>query len=82
MDKNRINQLKSLKNIVCIVLVIFYIAGMLCMFLNNFPLGFPLFTLSTLGGMGVLYYIKRQEEKAALEKLAKENGDDTHENEA
>jgi len=82
LDKNRINQLKSMKNIMCIVLVILYAAGLLCMFLNNFPAGFLLFTVSTLGGMGMLYYMKKLEEKAALEKMMAEDGDDTNENEA
>ena len=74
------NKLK-LRNIICIVLVVLYFIGLLCMFLNQLGAGLSLWGISTVGGFFALYYIRTSEEKAASEKKAKD-GDDDHANEA
>lgn len=68
------NENKSLKirNILSIALVVLYAAGMLCMFLNAMQLGLLLWTLSTAGGLAVMYRLKAEEKKAAeAERLRK-----------
>lgn len=70
----------NLRNIVCIALVVLYVAGLLCMFLNQLGAGIALWAISTVGGMAALYHIRNAEEKEAAKK--EKDGDDDHANEA
>lgn len=65
---------QKIRNIICIVLVIFYVAGLLCMFLNQLGPGIALWALSTVGGLGALFHIRNAEEKEAAQKA--QDGDD------
>ncbi len=67
------------RNIICIVLVICYFAGLICMFVNQLGIGLALWALSTVGGMAALYHIRNAEEKEAAKKQAE---DDSNANEA
>lgn len=62
MNKQRI------RNIICIALVVCYIAGLLCMFLNALAAGLALWALSTIGGVAALFHIRNAEEKTAAQK--------------
>ena len=69
------------KSILCIVLIVCYTVGMVCMFVNAFPIGLALWAVSLVGGLAVLYRIRVEENKAAeAERLRKaaegEDGDD------
>ena len=69
------------KSILCIVLIVCYAVGMICMFVNAFPIGLALWAVSLVGGLAVLYRIRVEENKAAeAERLRKtaegEDGDD------
>lgn len=69
------------RNVICIALVVCYVAGLLCMFLNQLNAGLALWAISTVGGFFALYHIRSAEEKAEAQKEAK-NGEDDHANEA
>ena len=69
------------RNVICIGLVVCYVAGLLCMFLNQLLAGLSLWAISTVGGLIALYHIRNHEEKEAAEKEVKD-GDDNHANEA
>ena len=67
------------KSILCIVLIVCYAVGMVCMFVNAFPIGLALWAVSLVGGLAVLYRIRVEKNKAAeAERLKKagEDGDD------
>ena len=72
MDKNRATRLRS---ILCIALAGSYLAGILCMFLNAFPIGVALWVVSTVGGFAMLYHIRNKEEKEAAAREAEKNKD-------
>ena len=54
------------KSILCIVLIVCYAVGMVCMFVNAFPIGLALWAVSLVGGLAVLYRIHVEENKAAF----------------
>lgn len=58
-------QLFSAKSILCMVLVLLYAAGMVCLILNQVEIGMLLWTLSLLGSAAVLYHFKRKRDQAA-----------------
>lgn len=58
-------QLFSAKSILCIVLILMYAAGMVCLILNKVELGMLLWTISLLGSLAVLYHFKRKRDQAA-----------------
>lgn len=72
---------QKLRNIICIVLVVCYFAGLLCMFMNRLGAGLGLWAISTVGGLIALFHIRNGEEKEAAAKEAKDGNDD-HANEA
>lgn len=72
MNKNRTAQLR---NILCLVLAGSYIVGLVCMFLNAFPIGVALWVVSTVGGLAMLYHIRSKEEKEAAAREAEKNED-------
>ena len=64
---------KRIRAIICLVLVICYAIGMLCMFIDAFAIGVALWAVSLVGGFAVLYSIKTAERKAAeAERIRKE----------
>ncbi|MGN0803175.1 MAG: hypothetical protein ACI4MF_11320 [Candidatus Faecivicinus sp.] len=65
MNKQRI------RNVICIVLVVCYVSGLLCMFLNALEAGLALWVVSTVGGMVALFHIRNGEEKAAAKEAAR-----------
>ena len=56
-------QLFSAKNILCMVLILLYAAGMLCLMFNAVDVGMLLWTVSLLGSIAVLYinHVKRKQ---------------------
>ena len=70
---------KRVRSIVCLALIACYVIGMLCMFIDAFPIGVALWAVSLVGGLAVLYSIKNAERKAEEEerlKKAAEGGDE------
>lgn len=59
------------KTVACLVLTVMYFAGLVLMLCGNMQAGGLLWAVSTVSGMGVLYYIKKQE-KAAQEAAEEE----------
>ena len=49
---------------VSLILVGLYAAGLVCMFTNAFRTGLILWVVSTLGGIGLLYWIRTMEQRA------------------
>lgn len=68
MNKQRI------RNVICIVLVVCYVSGLLCMFLNALEAGLALWAVSTVGGMVALFHIRNAVEKAAAKEAAEKAG--------
>ena len=68
------NHNRYIRSIVCIVLIVLYIAGLLCMFFSAPSQGIALWVLSTVGGLFALYYIRSKEEKDAAQD-AQHSGD-------
>jgi len=62
------------KTIACLVLTVMYFAGLVLMLCGNLQSGGLLWGISTVAGMGVLYYINKRE-KAAREAEEQEKGD-------
>jgi len=52
------------RTIACLVLTVMYAVGLVLMLAKQMELGLLLWGVSTVGGMGVLYYIKKQEKAA------------------
>ncbi|MBQ3223144.1 MAG: hypothetical protein IJB41_05990 [Clostridia bacterium] len=59
--------------IACLVLTVMYAAGLVLMLAKQMEAGLLLWGVSTVGGMGVLYYIKKQEQ--AAKDAAEEEGE-------
>ena len=68
--------LRKLRAAVALTLVALYIAGLIAMLAGNVRLASILWVVSTLGGIGLLYWMhtvtKRKEEAAKAESEAKE----------
>jgi len=75
MNKNMYKQLRS---ILCIALVVCYLAGLMCLFFGAAQAGIALWVVSTLGGIITLYFIREKEAKEAeqAENQNKQDGDD------
>lgn len=52
-----------MKSILCLVLILLYAAGMICLILNAFTLGMFLWTVSLLGSIAVLYIHRVNKER-------------------
>ncbi|MEE1199378.1 MAG: hypothetical protein U0L09_01885 [Christensenellales bacterium] len=72
---------RSPRSIISLILVICYGAGLLCMLLNAFPIGLALWSISTIGGLAVMYHLRVEENKKAeaerLRKIAENDGDES-----
>lgn len=55
---------RGLRAAVSLILVALYAAGLVCMFTNAFRTGVILWVVSTLGGIGLLYWIRTMEQRA------------------
>lgn len=62
------------RTIVCLVLTVMYALGLVLMLAKQMDLGLLLWGVSTVGGMGVLYYINKKE-KAAKQAAEQEEGE-------
>ena len=73
MNKNNPEGLKAIRTAVCLVLVIMYFLGLVFMMTGLFYAGMTLWALSTIGGIGLLYYIRTTEKtQKAVEEALKE----------
>ena len=55
-----------------LLIVVLYVAGLAAMFMGNVRLGIDLWVVSTLGGIGLLYWIHVMKKRAEdAEKIAK-----------
>lgn len=70
MDRNMV------RNIVCIVLVALYFAGLVCMFCGQLTVGIALWAVSTVGGFAALYHIRNAQEKEDARRKAEDGGKD------
>lgn len=59
---------KLLRNVVCAVLVALYFIGMCLLILGSVRAGITLWSISTIGGLGVLWYIKSREKEDTSER--------------
>lgn len=62
------------RTIICLVLTVMYALGLVLMLAKQMDLGLLLWGVSTVGGMGVLYYINKKE-KAAKQAAEQEEGE-------
>ena len=49
---------RRLRAVAALILVALYVAGLIAMLMSNVQLGVILWVISTLGGIGLLYWIK------------------------
>ena len=59
------------RNLVCVVLVALYFAGLVCRFLGRLEAGIALWAVSTVGGFAALYHIRNGQQKEDARKQAK-----------
>ena len=55
---------KHIRAALCLIVVALYIAGLIAMFAKNARLGGDLWVISTLGGIGILYWNHVMEKRA------------------
>ena len=80
MSNKRTEKLRAMRTALCLVLVGLYFIGIIAMITFSFQLGLILWVVSTLGGIGLLYWVrtmeKRAEDAAKAEAKAVENADE------
>ena len=59
--KTQNNALRTLRAVVALLLVAAYVAGLIAMLTSNVQLGLILWVASTLGGIGLLYWLRTAE---------------------
>lgn len=70
------NVLRTLRAVVALLLIAAYIAGLIAMLTSNVQLGLILWVVSTLGGIGMLYWLRTAEKnREAMEKAAVDRAD-------
>lgn len=57
--------MRTVKMAAGLVLVACYAAGLVALFMKQAALGIMLWVISTAGGMGLLWYLRRREREAA-----------------
>lgn len=75
MDK-RDAVVRRVRAIVALMLVVLYIAGLIAMFVSSVQLGLILWVVSTLGGVGLLYWIHTMNERRQNNVQADDGGKD------
>ena len=60
MNENK----RRLRMALSLILVALYAVGLVCMFTNAFRTGLILWVISTLGGIGLLYWIRTMDKRA------------------
>lgn len=65
------NNLRTLRSVLCIAIVLMYVIGMFLMIFSYFSQGLSLWFVSTFGG-ALLLYIKRKRDKRAADEAAEE----------
>ena len=73
--------LRTMRTALCLVLVGLYFIGIIAMFTFSFQLGLILWVGSTLGGIGLLYWVRTLEKRAEDAAKAEANARSAHENE-
>ena len=80
MSNKRTEKLRAMRTALCLVLVGLYFIGIIAMITFSFQLGLILWVVSTLGGIGLLYWVRTMEKRAAdaakAEAKADENADE------
>ena len=71
MDK-REETLRKVRSIVALILVALYVLGLVAMLASRVQLGLILWVVSTLGGIGLLYWIRQQRERKEAEEKARQ----------
>ena len=70
------NVLRTLRAVVALLLIAAYIAGLIAMLTSNVQLALILWVVSTLGGIGMLYWLRTAEKnREAREKAAADRAD-------
>ncbi len=64
MNDNKTGAARKLRAAASLILIGLYAAGLVCMFANAFQTGLILWVISTLGGIGLLYWIRTMERRA------------------
>ena len=74
MDK-RAQIIRRLRTIAALALVAMYVAGLIAMLAGSVRLASILWVVSTLGGIGLLYWIKTAEKNRKLQQEAEQGGE-------
>ena len=74
MDNNKPDRLKRLRSVLCLALVALYFIGLIFLMTGLFYAGVVFWAVSTVGGIGLLYYIRTTEktQEAVNEALKEE----------
>ena len=64
------SQKRALRSVVSLALIAMYVLGLVAMLTSRVQLGLILWVISTLGGIGLLYWIKTAEKNRKLREEA------------
>ena len=73
MDK-RAQMIRKVRSVLAILLVALYIAGLVAMLASQVRLALILWVVSTLGGIGLLYWIRTMDQRAEDAKKREQAG--------
>lgn len=74
MDTQK-HALRTLRLVISLALVAMYVLGLIAMLTSRVQLGLILWVVSTLGGIGLLYWIKTAEKNRKLQQEAEQGGE-------
>lgn len=74
MDTQK-HALRTLRSVISLALVAMYVLGLIAMLTSRVQLGLILWVVSTLGGIGLLYWIKTAEKNRKLQQEAEQGGE-------
>ena len=74
MEKKEL-MLKRLRTVISLILVGMYVIGLIAMMTFSFQAGLILWVVSTLGGIGLLYYVRTMEKRREDAEKATANAD-------